>query len=291
MGSCYQRVVNCIFGLFVIAAIAGGALYFYVLPRLDNLLADAVRREYILPPSATVVITRGSLLDTLEGEVARFYVDAEEAKLDGLLVKDLRFLAEGIRFDLPRTLISGQAELLNVSHGQLSLSVSEEALEERWSEELASKGLSKVDVELSNEGVGVSAVVDLKLTEVRVGAKGYFEVDGTDRIRFHATDLELAGTSIGIAELKAAFSTLTPVISLGRFKMHVVVDELFTSAGHLFIETRSQSLEEKIAADRQRLKERQQAAEAEAKEAGEQQNAYENGDTPPDEPGSDTSEV
>jgi hypothetical protein len=194
--------------------------------------------------------------------VQRFYVESDEAKISDLVVEDLEFLAEGIRFDLLRTFLSGRAELSEVTHGQLSLKVSEQALEDRWGGELG-RSLSKVEVDLSDKGVAVSGVMDLMLTEMRVGARGEFIVDGTDRVRFKVNELELGGASIGVEQLKAVFTALTPVIDLGQFKLQVVLDEAYTSAGYLFIEARSRSLEEKLAADRERQR---QAREAERTE-------------------------
>jgi len=247
MAGCLKRLSNCALVTVLLAALALGTAYYYVLPRLDDLLADAVRREFMLPPSSTVVITRGSLLDTFEGQVDSFYVSSPEAKISGLGVADVEFNAGGIQFDLPRTLLSGQAELLSVDQGNISFKVSAEELQQRWAAELAKKGLSKTEVKLEDDKVQVSCVLDLKLTEVSIGASGELYVDGTDRIKFKATDLELAGSSIGIDELKAVFSTLTPVIDLGQFKMSVAIDELHMRDGYLYVAAHSISLQAKRA--------------------------------------------
>ena len=270
---CFNRMAGCVSGIVLLLVLAAGALYFFGLARLDTMLADAVRREYMLPPSSEVVITRGSLLDTLDGEVKRFSVISAEAKLDGLVVEELEFLAEGIRFDLPRTFITGQAELREVANGKLKFRVSEQALEERWQEELASKGLSAVQVQLKADGVSVSAQIDLKLTKVRIGAKGNFEVDGTDKIKLIVDEVELGGASFGIGSFKAAFSELTPLIDLGQFKMSIAVDALKPRDGFLIVQAHSISLDEKLALDRERKAEAE--ARREQEEAERQQQAAE----------------
>jgi len=84
---CLQKLANLLLSLVVLAAIALAGVYFFVLPQVDEKLADAVRREFILPPSSTVIIDRGSLLDTLEGQVHRFHVTSDE--LFGLCVEPL----------------------------------------------------------------------------------------------------------------------------------------------------------------------------------------------------------
>lgn len=265
MGGCLKRTANCALLVIVLLALALGAAYYYVLPRLDEMLADAVRREFMLPPSSTVVIARGSLLDTLEGEVDRFYVSSPEAKISDLRVEEVEFHAGGIQFDLPRTLLSGQAELLAVSQGNLAFKVAAADLQERWATDLARRGLSKTEVTLEEDKIKVSCVLDLKLTEVRIGAAGELYVDGTDRIKFKATDLELAGSNIGIEELKAVFSTLTPVIDLGQFKMSVAIDDVQMRDGYLYVAAHSMSLEDKreLEAALQQQAEQEQQAESE----------------------------
>jgi hypothetical protein len=264
MAGCLKRLANCALITVLLALLALGAAYYYVLPRLDLLLADAVRREFMLPPSSTVVIMRGSLLDTLEGQVDRFYVSSPEAKISGLSVENVEFNAGGIQFDLPRTLLSGQAELLSVDQGDIAFRVSDEELKQRWATELAKKGLSKTEVILEEDKVSVSCVLDLKLTEVRIGATGELYVDGTDRIKFKATDLELAGSNIGIDELKAVFSTLTPVIDLGQFKMSVAIDELRMREGYLYVVAHSMSLTDKRALEQAQREPGEHSGEPEA---------------------------
>lgn len=259
MGGCLKRLVNCLLLVIVVIALGLGAAYFYLLPRLDNMLADAVRREFMLPPSSTVVITRGTLLDTLQGEVDRFYVSSPEAKISDLPVEDIEVYAGGIRFDLPRTLLSGQAELLSVDQGSLDFKVSGKALQERWADELARRGFTKTEVTLEEDKIKVSSVFDLKLTQVRVGATGELYVDGTDRIKFKTTDLQVGKSNIGIDQLKAVFSALTPVIDLGPFKMSVAIDQVKTRDGYLEVVAHSMSLKDKRALELAKQEQAQQS--------------------------------
>jgi hypothetical protein len=259
MGGCLKRLVNCLLLVIAVIAVALAAGYFYLLPRLDAMLADAVRREFMLPPSSTVVITRGTLLDTLEGEVERFYVSSPEAKISDLPVEDVEFYAGGIRFDLPRTLLSGQADLQSVAQGNLAFKVSAAVLQERWADELAKRGLSRTEVTLEEDKIKVSCVLDLKLTQVRIGATGELYVDGTDRIKFKATDLQVGKSNVGIDQLKAVFSALTPVIDLGQFKMSVAIDEVKMRDGYLYVAAHSMSLKDKRALE---LAQQEQAEQA-----------------------------
>ncbi len=47
--NCFQRLANCALFIVLIAAVLAAAGYFYLLPRLDDELADAMRREFMLP--------------------------------------------------------------------------------------------------------------------------------------------------------------------------------------------------------------------------------------------------
>jgi hypothetical protein len=262
---CLRRLANCALFLIVLLVLAAAALYFYLLPRLDEELADALRREFMLPPSSTVTITRGTLLDTLEGEVQSCYIDSSEAKIAGLLVEEVRFVAEGVRFDLPRTLVSGQAELTAVTRGELTFRVSARAIEERWAGELRRMGLTDVQVMLVEDQVRISALADLMVAKVRVGATGRLTVDGTERIRFEATELELGEATIGVERFKAMFSALTPVIDLGSFKLAIVIDEVHMRDDYLHVAARSLSLGEKLATERERREQAEEEAQGEGR--------------------------
>jgi hypothetical protein len=247
MCGCFNRLINVLFALLVIIVLAGAAAYYFLLPRLDTLIADAVRREFILPPTATVIIQRGSLFDTLEGQVRRFHVESSEAKIEGVVVNDLKFDAKGIRFDLLKTIGRGQAELQDVAYGELELKISEASIEERWAAELKRKGLSKVEVQLQNDRVNVSGLLDIKLAQLRVGATGKLAVDGNDTIKFKPTEIDLGGANFQVAGIKAAITGLTPVIDLGQFKVVILVDQLQAQKGYLLVKARSSSLEEHLA--------------------------------------------
>ncbi|MCB1218086.1 DUF2993 domain-containing protein [bacterium] len=240
---CIQRLANTVLALVVLALVAVLALNWWLLPRIEGELADSVRREFLLPPSSTVRIGRGSLLDTLEGQVDSFYVDSPEAKLDGMIVSDLRFRARGISFDPVSVLLSGNAGLRDVQSGDLELKVSEDALRERWGSELAKKGMRDVEITLEDGSVSIDGIFDMAFAEVRIGARGRIVADGSTRLRLEVDELQLGGADIGVKELKAAFSALTPIVDLGQFRVAIEVDRLEMQDGYLLVRARSTSLE------------------------------------------------
>ncbi|MEZ5337945.1 MAG: DUF2993 domain-containing protein [bacterium] len=240
---CFQRLANTVLALVVLALVAVLALNWWLLPRIEGELADSVRREFLLPPSSTVRIGRGSLLDTLEGQVDSFYVDSPEAKLDGMIVSDLRFRARGISFDPVSVLLSGNAGLRDVQSGDLELKVSEDALRERWGSELAKKGMRDVEITLEDGSVSIDGIFDMAFAEVRIGARGRIVADGSTRLRLEVDELQLGGADIGMKELKAAFSALTPIVDLGQFRVAIEVDRLEMQDGYLLVRARSTSLE------------------------------------------------
>jgi hypothetical protein len=247
MCGCLNRLLNTLLAIIALVVIAVALAWYFLMPRLDTLLADAVRREFILPPTATVIIERGSIFDTAEGQLQRFHVESPEAKIDGVLVNDLRFDAKGIRFDLVKTLTTGNAELKDVAYGELEVKVSEASIEQRWAAELAEKGLDKVNVKLENNKVEVSGLIDIKIAKLRVGAKGKLEVDGSDMIKFKPVEVDLGGANLDVSGIKAAMTGLTPVVDLGQFKVAILVDKLKAEKGYLVISARSTGLSEHLA--------------------------------------------
>lgn len=244
MRGCFGKLFGCLFSLLALAALLVAALYLWVFPKLDTIFADSVRREFMLPPSSTVTMTRGTLLDTLQGKVPAMLVEAEEAKIEGLVVEDVTLKAEDVSFDLPLTLATGNAEWKNMSSGRLEFKVSEAALKERWAGELEDRGLKKVEVKLSGGEVSLSGLLDAKIFELRVGAKGKVKVDGTDRIVFEPSALELGGADFGVEQVKSIFAALTPVIDLGSLKLGVGVEKMEPRDGYLFVVARSMQLDE-----------------------------------------------
>ncbi len=246
MCGCINKLLNTLLAIIALLVIALALAWYFLLPKLDVLLADAVRREFILPPTATVLIERGSIFDTLEGQVQRFRVESPEAKLDGVLVNDLKFDAKGIKFDLLRTLTSGKAELKDVANGELEVKVSEASIEQRWAAELESKGLDKVSVKLEDNKVELSGLIDMKIAKLRVGAKGKLAADGSDMIKFKPVEIDLGGANLDVSGIKAAMTGLTPVVDLGQFKVVILIDKLKAEKGFLVITARSTSLEEHL---------------------------------------------
>jgi len=274
MQGCLKGIANFILGLVLLAAALAAAAWFWALPQLDTKLADAVRREFLLPPSSTVEIHRGSLLDTMEGQVESFYVESNEAQIDEVPVENLKFVAEGIEFDLPQTLLTQRAELKNMSHGRLSFRVGEKALVKRWASDLESAGLSKVEVELSNDSATVGGLINLALVKVRVGGKGKLTTDG-NAIRFELEELKLGDNTFGLGQLDAVFSKLAPVLDLGQFKVGMHIDRLETGNGYIEVQATSRSLDELAREMKEAKKRRELEAEsgADAETAAESESA------------------
>jgi hypothetical protein len=244
MRGCFRFIVNTVVLLFFVALLAAVAAYFYVLPTVDTLLADAVRRDLMLPPSSTVVIKRSSIIDTYQGQVDSFLVESKEAKVEGLVIEDVKLVGTGITFDLPRTLATGQAEISKVDNADLSFRVSEASLEERWGSDLKKKGITDLNVDLDGQNIRVDGNMDLKLAKIKIGAIGNFHVDGSQKIKFKVTDFDLGGNQIGMSLVKSVFSSLTPVINLGQLKIGVGVSRLEAKDGYLEVEAQSVDLAE-----------------------------------------------
>lgn len=246
MRCCLKSVFSGILlGILLVALLALG-FYVYAYPKLDSILADAVRREYMLPPSAKIKFEHGTLMDTYQGKLESFMVEANEAKLEGLVINDVSLFATGIQFDMPRTMITGEAELKQVDHALLKFRVSEKSLDDFWSDNLAGRGITDLDVDLREKEIAVSGKVDLKITTVPVSARGVFETDGTQKIRMKVNELSFGGAKVGLGQFKELFSKSirTPVLDLGDLRMGVNVKRLEPRNGYLYVEAESQDLAE-----------------------------------------------
>lgn len=291
MRCCLRSIVGGIVLGLVLLAIGAAALYIFAYPRIDSALSDAVRREYMLPPSATIKFQHGTFLETWEGKLRSFRVEANEAKLEGLLINDVKLYATGIQFDMTKTLITGEAELKKVEHARLKFRVSEGSLADHWGEALASRGIRDVDVDLRDQEIAVSGNIDLKVTTVPVAARGVFEVDGTQRIRMKVNELAIGGSKLdplGISGLikKLTFgkarldagnigdvfskSIRTPVIDLGDLQMGVNVRRLEPRSGYLYVEAESEKPEELAARVRKEKAEKEAAEKAKAATAADE---------------------
>jgi hypothetical protein len=236
-------------GIAVVLAVVLGLLYWLAMPQLDSLLADSLRRAYILPPSCTVLVVRGSLLDTLEGQVKRVYVESPEAKLDGLVVDDLRLLAEGVDFDMVKTLATRSAVLDEVIHGEVSFRIPETALQQLWADELRSQGLTGAAVSVTKNGVKLTGQADLKLAKLPVAVGGKFAAENGQRVKLVLDKFELSGMQLGSGDLKKALAALAPAIDLSRFKMDLEIDKITHTDGAIIVSARTRSLASKQAED------------------------------------------
>lgn len=239
MRCCLKSLFNLLLGVVVLAALGLAALYFWAYPRLDQLFSDSVRREFMLPPSSTVTLTHGDPLQTFRGQVPHMLVEASEAKIEGLVVEDVKLEAKNVSFDLPATIVTGDAKWQGVESAQLKFKVSEDSLKQRWTGELEQHGLKKPEVKLHDGKVDITGLLDASLFKLRVGASGRIQVDGTDRVVFKPDNLELGGTSFGVEQVGAIFSALTPVIDLGDLKLGVGVDKMEPHDGYLFVVART----------------------------------------------------
>lgn len=249
---CFRKLSNFIAGLVFILLIVAAVGWWYLAPRMDQLLEDAIRREFMLDADSTVMVSRGSLLDTLEGEVDSISVGAPKARLDNLVVEELELIARGVTFDMPSTVMTGRAELSAVSEGELSFRVPAEALEERWADELSRQGLSELEVTLVPDVVTVTGRWG-KPVALRIEARGGLSVEGTEEIRFVPEDVSIGGVETGLEKVMNAFGGVAPVVDLGRMqKLLIVLDQVAVEKGYISVKARSMSLKEKLEIERQR---------------------------------------
>lgn len=252
---CFRKLSNFFAGLVFILLIIAAVGWWYLAPRMDGLLSDAIRREFMLDADSEVRVQRGSLLDTLEGQVDGITINSAQARLNDLVVEDLVLIARGVTFDMPSTFMTGRAELAEVSEGEISFNVPEQALADRWGGELERHGFSNLAVDLDKDEITVSGRWGKPIT-VKVEATGSLKVSGTEKIKFVPDDINVGGLETGMGKLLDAFGGVAPVVDLSRMqKLMIVIDQVAIEEGYISVRARSLSLAEKLDIEQEREKE------------------------------------
>ena len=97
---CLRRLTNCLATIIVLAAVLAVGAYLLLLFVMENELSDALKRKFMLPPSANVTVEPGDILDSIEGRVEAIHIEASEALVSGIRVENVVFDAEDLSFDV-----------------------------------------------------------------------------------------------------------------------------------------------------------------------------------------------
>lgn len=214
-------------GLALIGIVAVNAI---LLPRLDTMLANAMRRELSLPAEATVLIQRGTLKQTLTGFLPRSLIESPSAVLDDIPVEDLHFSTADIDFNMRRILKGEKAQITAVAAAELSLKISIQELKSRLVPLIEKQGPTDVRINFGDDAVEVTAY-----SKGQLSAKGQFYVIGDNRVGFALTEIVIDRFNITVSNLVLPIDDVIPALDLGGMFAKIVIDELHVTSTYMEI--------------------------------------------------------
>ena len=243
---CIQRFINFLATIIVLVALIAVGAYFLLLNFMEGQLADSLRRRFMLPPSSTVEIDRGSVFDTLAGRVRAIRLRSSEAKLSGIAMRDLDLRTEDVDFDLVSLVLRRGSVLKRVGSAQVKVSITAEALGNAWVEKGRRVGLKEVtlkfippDEQAPQGRVEANATVDALGRQWQLKGNGSFEFYGNKELRLNITDFEVVGVQTGKELFQSVFVQLSPRIRLDELQTDLVIDNCQMSSDRLLISAHS----------------------------------------------------
>lgn len=237
---CLRRLTNCLATIIVLAAVLAVGAYLLLLYVMENELADALKRKFMLPPSASVTVDPGDILDSIEGRVDSIHIRASEALVSGIRVENIAFDAEDLSFDVINLVARRNPVLREVAYAEASFEVSPQDLADAWLKRAKRFGVRDLSVEfIDDEGelpaVKVTASTRLLGKDVEVSVQGRFELVDQREIAFQVSDQDAGADGFGREVIEGAFMRMSPRLRVGDFQGDLVVDRLWVEDGKLHI--------------------------------------------------------
>jgi len=237
---CIRRLTNCLATLIVLAAVLAVGAYMLLLYVMENELSDALKRKFMLPPSASVTVEPGDILDSIEGRVEAVRIEASEALVSGIRVENISFDAEDLSFDIVNLVARKNPVLREVGYAEASFEVSPQDLADAWLKRAKRFGVRDLSVEfIDDEGelpaVEVTAGTKLLGQDVEVSVKGRFELVERREIAFQISSEDATAGGFGRDIIEGVFTRMAPRLRVGDFQGDLVVDRLWVEDGKLHI--------------------------------------------------------
>lgn len=216
------------------------AVNLILLPRLDSMLADAMRRELSLPDDARVEIQRGTLRQTFRGFLPASETESPAAILDDIPVEYLLFETTDIDFNMRRIIQGEKAQITSIGSAELRLRISTDELESRLIKQIGRQGMQEVEVEF---GEGTVQVSGINKAGTRMSASGQFYLMDKHQVGFALTDMELDMLNIRVRDLALPLDDVLPPLDLGGMFALVWIDNLMVSEDYLEIRAHARGME------------------------------------------------
>ena len=243
---CLQRFINLIATVIVLVALIGVGAYFLLLGFMEGKLADSLRRRFMLPPSSTVEVERGSVFDTLAGRVRAIHIRATEAKLSGVAMRDLSLDTGDVEFDLASLILRRGSVLKRVSGAQVKVAVTPDALAEAWLERGRRVGLKELTLKLippdegeSESRAEVTARVEALGRQWQLKGSGAFRLTDDKEIGLSIAEFEVVGLQTGKDVFESIFVQFAPRIRLSELQTELVIDDFAIRDDRLVVSAHS----------------------------------------------------
>ena len=245
---CLKRITGCLITIILIAVAIAAAVYFLLVPQLTSRIENGLRKKLMLGPSAEVEITDTGLMALSQGRIEHVKVVADEALIDNYVVKNLNFEADGLTFDLIKTIAMNDPTIVSLGSGDLEFFVTADALQNAWAEAAAKIGISDLKVtivpdEMSIKLAGVWKIDWLK-AEYPFEATGKLDLERTSVLFFTFPEIKIGKLKIGLARLQDALSGVSPRINLGDYRLSITLNDVQFSKDGMRIRAHAESTDE-----------------------------------------------
>jgi hypothetical protein len=245
---CIKRITGCLITLIVIAVLILGAVYFLVIPQLTTRIENGLRKKLMLGPSAEVEITDTGVMALSQGRIEHVRVVADEALIDNYVVKDLNFEADGLTFDLVKTIAMNDPTIVSLGSGDLEFYITAEALQNAWADAAAKIGISdlKVSIVPSKLSIKLDGVwkIDWLKAEYPFEATGKLDLERSSVLFFTFPEIKIGKLKIGLARLQDALSGVSPRINLGDYRLSITLEDVQFSKDGMRIRAQAESTDE-----------------------------------------------
>lgn len=242
---CIKRITSCLITLIITVVVIAGGLYLYFVPQITSRIENGLRKKLMLGPSATVEISETGLLALSQGRIERVSVEADEARIDNYVVKDLKFEAEGLKFDFIKTVLMNDPTIESLGEGDLEFYVTAMALQEAWEKAAAKIGISNLTLTLLPDDLGIKLEgvwkISMLKAEYPFEATGKLNLDNDSILFFTIPEIKIGKLEIGLAKLQDMLSGISPRINLGDYKVKLNLDDVRFSKDGLRIRAHAES--------------------------------------------------
>jgi len=227
---CIKRITGCFISIIIFLVVVAGAIYLFILPQITSRIEDGLRRKLMLGPSASVEITDTGFVALSQGRIEHVSVVAEEARVNNYVVKNLTFEADGLTFDLIRTVAFNDPAIKSLGEGELEFFITAQALEDAWEIAAAKIGISDLTLTVIPADLAIKLEGSWKISwlnaEYPFEATGKLNLKGGSFLFFEVPEIKVGKLDIGVGRLQSALASVSPNINLGDYKLSITLDDI-----------------------------------------------------------------